>query len=52
MLLSSQSYELDPESGKNLSRMLDPGVKKAQDPRSGFATLFRSYAFFPLRGEV
>jgi hypothetical protein len=31
---------------------LDPGVKKAQDPGSGFATLFRSYAFFPLRGEV
>jgi hypothetical protein len=29
----------DPGSGKNLSRIPDPGVKKAPDPGSGSATL-------------
>jgi hypothetical protein len=28
-----------PESGKNLFRILDPGVKKAPDPGFGSATL-------------
>ncbi len=34
----------DPGSGKNLFRIPDPGVKKAPDPGSGFATL--TYAKF------
>jgi hypothetical protein len=29
----------DPGSGKNPFRIQDPGVKKAPDPGSGFATL-------------
>ncbi len=29
----------DPGSGKNLFRILDPGIKKAPDPGSGSATL-------------
>jgi hypothetical protein len=43
--LSSQKYGFgiqDPGSGKNLFRIPDPGVKKAPDPGSGSATLFRS----------
>jgi hypothetical protein len=32
----------DPRSGKNLFRIPDPGVKKAQDPRSGSATLLKN----------
>jgi hypothetical protein len=40
---------LDPGSGKNLSRIPDPGVKKAPDPGSGSATLIkREYAVEPL----
>jgi hypothetical protein len=34
-----------PESGKNLFRIPDPGVKKAPDPGSGSATLNTSYWF-------
>jgi hypothetical protein len=33
----------DPGSGKNLFRILDPGVKKAPDPGSGSATLVVGY---------
>ncbi len=50
---------LDPGSGKNLSRIPDPGVKKAPDPGSGSATLIkREYAVEPLiffvywKGEI
>jgi hypothetical protein len=32
---------LDPGSGKNLFRILDPGLKKAPDPGSGSATLLK-----------
>jgi hypothetical protein len=31
----SKIWVWDPRSGKNLFRILDPGVKKAQDPGSG-----------------
>jgi hypothetical protein len=37
--LSSKIWVWDPGSGKNLSRIPDPGVKKATDPGSGSATL-------------
>jgi len=32
----------DRGSGKNLFRILDPGIKKAPDPGSGYATLLLS----------
>jgi hypothetical protein len=35
----SKIWIWDPGSGKNLYRILDPGVKKAPDPGSGSATL-------------
>ncbi len=35
----SKIWVWDPGSGKNLFRIPDPGVKKAQDPGSGSATL-------------
>jgi hypothetical protein len=35
----SKIWIWDPGSGKNLFRIPDPGVKKAQDPGSGSATL-------------
>jgi hypothetical protein len=35
----SKIWVRDPGSGKNLSRIPDPGVKKASDPGSGSATL-------------
>jgi hypothetical protein len=35
----SKVWVWDPGSGKNLSRIPDPGVKKAPDPGSGSATL-------------
>jgi hypothetical protein len=34
LLISSKKYGLNPGSGKNLSRVHDPGVKKAPDPDS------------------
>jgi hypothetical protein len=34
----SKIWVWEPESGKNLFRIPDPGVKKAPDPRSGSAT--------------
>ena len=36
-----RSRILDPGSGKNLSGILDPGVIKAPDPRSGSASLLK-----------
>jgi hypothetical protein len=35
----------DPGSGKNSSRIPDPGGKKAPDPGSGSATLIKIYIF-------
>jgi hypothetical protein len=35
----------DPRSGKNLFLISDPGVKKATDPGSGSATLYRQQLF-------
>jgi hypothetical protein len=35
----------DPGSGKNLFRILEPGVKKAPDPGSGSATLTLGYPY-------
>ncbi len=46
--LSSQKYGFgirDPGSGKNLFRIPDPGVKKAPDPGSGYATLVFHLSF-------
>jgi hypothetical protein len=41
----------DPGSGKNPSRIPDPGVKKAPDPGSGSATLAEALLKYPiLRG--
>ncbi len=37
----SKIWVWDPGSGKNLFRIPDPGIKKAQDPGSGSATLVR-----------
>jgi hypothetical protein len=37
----SKIWVWDPGSGKNLFRIPDPGVKKAQDPGSGSATLIK-----------
>jgi hypothetical protein len=40
----------DPGSGKNLFRILDPGVKKAPDPGSGSATLSQIFGFLKFIG--
>jgi hypothetical protein len=37
----SKIWVWNPGSGKNIFRILDPGVKKAPDPGSGSATLVR-----------
>jgi hypothetical protein len=41
----------DPRSGKNPSRITDPGGKKAPDPGSGSATLPVGYPAQPVSGE-
>ncbi len=49
----SKVWVWDPGSGKNLSRIPDPGVKKAPDPGSGSATLPpRPQKFYPLFLEI